>query len=93
MMKRRILLSRGLSGCLGALLCLSPAVVEAQAAGEETATTAAEAFRTPWGDPDLGGVWASRRRHGVGDPGVAEPPPQPSRRGARGGHAVAQFGE
>ena len=59
MMTRRILLSRGLSGCLGALLCLSPAVVEAQAAGEETATTAAEAFRTPWGDPDLQGVWTT----------------------------------
>ncbi len=59
MMKHRTAPTRMAAGCLGALLCLSPAAVHARAAEQQRVPGAAESFRTPWGDPDLQGVWTT----------------------------------
>jgi hypothetical protein len=50
----------GTLSCLSAVVCLLPAAASAQS--EEPSTTAAnsDVLLTPWGDPDLQGVWDYR---------------------------------
>ncbi len=60
-MKRRLLAKRGAGAALVAvivLLNLAPAAGQTQAGGEQP--QAAPAAATPWGDPDLQGLWTTR---------------------------------
>ena len=41
-------------------LCASAAVPAAGQTPEKSATAAAAAFKTPWGEPDLQGIWANQ---------------------------------
>jgi hypothetical protein len=52
-MRQRVLLARNTLALFGALVLLLPAT----AFGQTTDTKATPTFRTPWGDPDLQGIW------------------------------------
>src|SRR5712692_1297132 len=60
---RRNLLALMSTVVVGAVVFLTPASIVGQAPGAAKASTAAKTWTTPWGDPDLQGIWTNN--HGV----------------------------